>query len=183
MRLATTAFTYTLTLIILAGAAVGLSDDNLSVACGKKHKPNVRFIWAYTDDDGVVNDLSRDPDDDGVDPGYDKEVAECEAELYSHKFVVITIKNGYPSYTCRFWTKYKNTGSRTVKRWSQVISASDALTVTPLATTGPVKLKPGQWRVESFSVHVEQSAGYQDSYHFAIENRFIVVKKACGKCW
>jgi hypothetical protein len=156
---------------------LGLSESGWSFAHGGGQKVDVRYIKAFTNDDGVVNDPSRDPHDNGVDPGYDKRVASCFAEVIDGSHVKVRVYNGYPSYTCRFWVKVKNTGDKTVKRTSQVLSVPSELTVRVISPLGGYTLKPGKTAYEVYTVHVEQSAVHDAVYQFQIRNRFEQQKK------
>jgi hypothetical protein len=166
--------------LVIGLAGLGLNSESWSEAHGSSQQLDVRFIRAYTNDDGYVNSTSRDPNDNGIDPGYDKMVAECYAIVQSKTLVTVEIVNGYPSYTCTFWTKIRNTGDRTIRRITQVVTAPPELTVTPLYSHSCVTLKPGQYKYLGYSVHVEQSAAHMAPYQFTVENKFV---KAKYECW
>ncbi len=54
---------------------------------------NADFIDASTDDPPGT-----------LDPGYDKDVADCTAVVISDELVEVVLTNTYPSYTCTFTT-------------------------------------------------------------------------------
>jgi hypothetical protein len=166
---------------LLSLVGLGLSQSSWSLAHGGGQKVDVRYIHAFTNDDGVVNEPGRDPHDNGVDPGYDKRVAACFAEVVDSSHVKVRVINGYPSYTCRFWVKVKNTGDKTVKRKSQVLHVPPQLTVKPIDPLGTYGLAPGKWAYEVYTVHVEQSAAYLVEYQFSLENRFEQAKECFKK--
>lgn len=165
--------------LLIGLAGLGFSEEGWSFAHGTKENPNIRFVRAFTNDDDVVNELAKDPHDNGIDPGYDKRVARCEATLVSSSLVTIQVSNGYPSYTCTFWTKVKNTGNRTVQRIQQVITAPSELTVMKLSPPTCFTLKPDKTKYLAYSVHVEQSAGHVATYLLKIENKFVKTEYGC----
>lgn len=165
--------------LLIGLAGLGMSDQALSFAHGTKEKLDIRFVKAFTNDDGLANESSRDPYDNGIDPGYDKRVARCRAQVVSASLVTIQVSNSYPSYTCTFWTKVKNSGNRTVKRVQQTVSAPSELTVTKLSPQTCFTLKPEKTRYLGYSVHVEQSAGHASTYLLKIENKFVKAEYEC----
>jgi len=75
---------------------------------------DVAFTGAFTNDDGVVDDSTKDPDDDGTDPGKDKDVASSSASC-DGKTGSVTISNAYPCYETTAWFELTNTGTIPVK--------------------------------------------------------------------
>jgi hypothetical protein len=172
--------------LVLSLGSLGLVDDSWSHACSADGTfctchPDVKFVKAFTNDDGVVNSSKKDPNDNGIDPGYDKDVANCIAEVQGSDKVLITITNAYPSYTCRFWTKIRNLGKITLHCEASVINASPELTVIAVDTQQCDMLYPNKTEVEEFTVHIEQPAQQGGSYQFSIEKKFTEVKKK--PCW
>jgi len=165
--------------LLIGLAGLGMSDQALSFAHGTQENLDIRFVKTFTNDDGVVNESTKDPYDNGIDPGYDKRVARCTAQVVSAGLVTIQVSNGYPSYTCTFWTKVKNTGNRTVKRVQQVVTAPSELTVTKLSPHSCFTLKPDKTKYLTYSVHVEQSAGHGATYLLKIENKFVKAEYGC----
>lgn len=166
--------------LLIGLASLGFNAESQSLAHGTRETIDVQYVRAFTDDDGIINSSSRDPDDTGIDPGYDKMVAECVAEVQSGTLVSVEIVNGYPSYSCTFWTKVRNTGDRSVKRISQVIDAPPELRVQPLYAYPCFLLKPGEARYLAYSVHVEQEASPTAAYQFTVENK---MEKWWTQCW
>jgi hypothetical protein len=164
--------------IIIVLAGLGLTDisgSRTAEAMGvvTSADPDVKFVGTFTNDDGVVDDPNSDPNDNGVDPGYDKHVAGCAAAVDSSTGAVrLTITDGYPSYTCRFWVIVQNVGTQPVRRAAVSISAPPELTVTDIDPQPADILYPGQKDVEEFVVHVEQTAVQQTGYAFAIEKTY-----------
>jgi len=173
-------------LLFTSLASLGLGDSSWSETrsstnWGGHTYAGVGFTKAYTNDDGVVNDPKNDPRDNGIDPGYDKAVARCEAKILTSDKVLVEVTNGYPSYTCRFWTEIRNSGCRPVQRKTPVIKPPPELTVKKVNPPGSLLLQPGARIMESFTVHVEQSARQGGTYRFTIDNMFTEVKKEdCG---
>jgi len=122
---------------------------------------NADFIVASTDDPPGT-----------IDPGYDKDVASCEATVESPELVEVVITNAYPSYTCTFTTTIYNGGTLPVRREPLEFVVPAELTVTDLNDLTGVVLDPGQQDVEEFSVHVEQEAEQGAIYYFAIKKPF-----------
>ena len=163
-------------LAAVAGAVFGLGfgepEPGLSCdSCGGS-SIGVKFLSAFTNDDEVVNNTSLDPKDNGIDPGYDKRVAVCQAWVTSSGKVRVEVRNGYPSYTCRFWTKVRNIGESTIYYTGSAIDAPAVLTVRDVTGSSCSKLKAGGDKALAFTVHVEQAAHQQAVYSFEIEPRF-----------
>ncbi len=154
----------TLFLVLMVGmAAVGASYAlwsktitlSGSVATGK-----VDMEWStFTDDDN------------GIDPGYDKNVADCTVTT-TPGLVTVTITNGYPSYTCTIVGDIHNSGTIPIKLKDFVYTVPAGIKVTP--STGfidplGVQLDPSQTLVGDFKIHVEQEAAQSSDYTFSIE--------------
>jgi hypothetical protein len=164
-------------LAVIAGAVLGLAlgrpEPGLSCGGGCSGSSiGVKFLSAFTNDDGVVNDANLDAKDNGIDPGYDRRVASCKAWLSTSDRIRVEVRNGYPSYTCRFWAKVRNTGKSTVYYTGGSVHAPPVLTVKDVTTSTCLKLKPGEGRYLSFTVHVEQAARQLVVYTFDFEPRF-----------
>lgn len=143
----------------------------------------VQFTRTFTNDDGFVNDPKRDPYDQGTDPGYDKNVAKCMATLVSPEEIRISVLNGYPLYTCRFWAKVYNSGCRTLRRAAPAISAPTALSVWETDPWSTPNLNPWEYRWSGFAVRLEQAAGPRSTYPFMIQLRFTEAAGASAGCW
>jgi hypothetical protein len=163
-----------LLLAVFAGVALGLAlgRPQPALSCGGGcggSSLGVRFLAAFTNDDGVVNSAGLDPLDNGIDPGYEKRVAACRAWLATSDKVRVEVQNGYPSYTCRLWVRVKNTGTSAVYYRGSSIDAPAVLTVTDVTGSSCLKLKPGESRYVSFTVHIEQPARQLAGYTFEVE--------------
>lgn len=174
---------------LLTGVAnLGMRDERLSFACGTRGEVRckrcigIRFVGTFTDDDGQVDDSVRDPLDTGVDPGYDKRVGQCEARLVDGETVKVKLLNTYPSYTCHFWVKIKNTGTMKLRFHSPSISAPPELSLRVVEVPFDAVLYPGKRDYIGYSILVEQSTDQESVYQFTIENRFSQVTRACRGC-
>ena len=147
---------------------------------------NIEFTQAFTNDDGAIDDLAMDPDDGdgGVDPGYDKAVAECLVAIEVQGDAVnLIISHGYPSYTCQFWVEMTNVGALALRRGPPVISSPDVLTVSEPEAKSCAVLSPGEQEIESFRVHVEQQAAQNSSYSFTVEKKFLETVQGTPGFW
>ena len=165
--------------LLLAVGGLALNDMNISLAHGSKPKLDVRYISAFTNDDGHVDSSSKDPHDNGIDPGYTKRVATCVAQVISSDKVRVTISNGYPSYSCTIWSRIQNVGNKSLKYQTPTVISPSALTVTSLILSGCKVLKPSEKIYQRTVVHVEQSANQNGSYQFVIKARFEETKYGC----
>jgi hypothetical protein len=107
-----------------------------------------------------------------IDPGYTKNVATCTSALVNSELVLVTITNGYPSYTCTFTVTAKNTGTLDIKLNPLEFDVPPVLTVTDLSNDEGIVLGGGSKVVERFSVHVEQPAHQGSTYTFEIRKPF-----------
>jgi len=125
-----------------------------SVATG-----NVNIEWStFTDNDN------------GIDPGYDRNVADCTVVTTPDK-VTFTITNGYPSYTCTISGDIHKSGSIPIKLQNFVYNVPPEITVTPsggFVNPYGVQLEPGGKLVGDFKIHVEQGAEQSKTYTFDI---------------
>src|SRR3990170_4996896 len=108
---------------------------------------------------GIVNadfiDASTDDPPGTIDPGYDKNVAECMATVVDEETVHVVINRGYPSYTCTFETVIQNMGTLPERREALEFDVPPVLTITELIDLTGTILDPGEKDVERFKVHVE----------------------------
>lgn len=168
-------------LVVLVGvASIGLIDSR-SEACGGCPM-DLRIVRAFTNDDGKVDDASRDPGDSGIDPGYEKAVATCHAAIVAADKVRVTIANGYPSYTCTLWVKVLNGGKKDVRSKSVRITAPDELDVRVSQSPACKTIRAGKWAWWSFTVHVEQAAAYHTGYSFTVKLNFEGKEGKGGGC-
>ena len=109
-------------------------------------------------------------DDNGIDPGYDKNVADCTV-ITTPGLVTVTITNGYPSYTCTIVGDIHNSGTIPIKLQNFVYTVPAGITVTPsggFINPYGVQLEPSNTLVGDFKIHVEQSAEQLATYTFGI---------------
>jgi len=169
-------------MLLAAGTSLGMGDPSFSCGhCGRTSL-GVEFTRAFTNDDGVVNDRSRDPGDNGVDPGNGKAVGRCLASPVGTGTVRVSITNGYPGYTCRVWVKVRNVGCKAVRRQSVAITAPPELAVTEVSPQPCLVLQPGQERFEAYDVRILQSAEETAVYQFMIRETFREALSGCGGC-
>lgn len=142
--------------MMVAWAVVALDADALTTA-----QADVRFVEASTDDPPG-----------SLDPGYDKDVAECLGHVSSDELVEVAVVNGYPSYTCTFTVAAQNTGLLPVQLGPLQVDAPPVLTVTALEDQTGLILEGGERDEERFSVHIEQEAQQQAVYIFEIRKTF-----------
>lgn len=115
-------------------------------------------------------------DDDGNDPGYLKDVADCQVTT-TNDLVTVTITNGYPSYTCTINGDITSTGSIPVEAYITINNPNPgAIEVIP--STGFIPQKPNGWigqlhKDESikgdFKIHVLQAAEQKATYTFDVK--------------
>ncbi len=173
---------------LISVGSLGLEDRQVSHAWGASGTycaphPDVKFVKTFTDDDGVVNSPKKDPHDNGIDPGYDKKVAHCTAQVKSGDEVQITIANSYPSYTCRFWTEIRNVGDIPLRCSAPVIKTPPELTVFEVNPQTCCVLYPWEWEIEEFIVHIEQISKQGANYTFTIEKHFLEVEPGTIGFW
>ncbi|NIS82349.1 MAG: hypothetical protein GTO14_19560 [Anaerolineales bacterium] len=170
-------------LVLFWIASLAFGDSTLGYAHDVKGRycyahPNVRFVKAYTNDDGAVHNSNHDPHDSGNDPGLGKDTARCIAQLQSSGEILVTITNAYPGYTCQFWTKIRNVGKVPLKYSRPVIDSPSELTVTKAGSDKMCGvLYPWKRKLDSYIIRVEQSAKQGSSYSFVIEQKFTTYDK------
>jgi len=143
-----------------------------TLGCIDSGTARVVFVSAFTDDDGRVNDPALDPRDNGVDPGLDKRVGVCQARVESSSRVTVQAGNTYPGYSCRFWVKVRNDGTRSQLCQPPVIHAPAGLRVTVIGSSLCPKLCPGKWARYAFRLEVLQEAPQDSLIPFDIELLF-----------
>ena len=151
---------------------LALVQSELGWAHGGASRHGVRYVGAFTDDDGHADSNSKDPHDGGVDPGYGKNVATCHALVINSDKVEVTISNAYPSYSCTIWSRIQNVGNKSLKYEAPTITAPSVLTVSSSLASACNVLKPSSKVYQRTVVHVEQSANQNATYQFVIEARF-----------
>ncbi len=148
--------------MVLVGVVYGLLSKLLTIdGTVEIGFTNADFIAASTDDPPGT-----------IDPGHDKDMADCTVVVVSEELVEVVLTNTYPSYTCTFTTTIHNGGNLPERREPLEIDAPPVLTVTELNDLTGTILDPGQDDVEKFSVHVEQEAEQGFTYVFTIKKPF-----------
>jgi hypothetical protein len=148
-------------------------------AHGGTSRYGVKYVAAFTDDDGHVDSNSKDPHDGGTDPGYSKNVATCYAHVIKSDTVQVTIRNAYPGYSCTIWSRIQNVGNKSLKYKTPTITSPSVLTVSSSLASACNVLKPSNKVYQRTVVHVEQSANQGASYQFLIKTRFEEANHGC----
>ena len=110
-------------------------------------------------------------DDEGIDPGKDKDVGECCVEVSPDgESMTVTINNAYPCYYCTIEFDLVNTGSIPVIIASVTINNPnpDELTVELKPELVGTQIDPECSVHVSLYVHLEQPADMGASYSFSI---------------
>lgn len=119
--------------------------------------------------------LSVADDDDGIDQGKDKNVADTTAwiDAVDPQIVHVLITNGYPCYYVYVHFTVHNTGTIPVKLQAITpTSVPPCLTVDAWDSIGE-QCDPGQNRDYTIYVHVEQCAAELATYYFTVEAYFV----------
>ncbi len=104
-------------------------------------------------------------DDDGIDPGYDKNVADCTVELGANgDSMTINITNGYPSYTCTVSYEFFNSGTIPVILNDISESIPPELTVMQTGPEEGYQLDANQHAEATIAIHVDQEAEENENY-------------------
>jgi hypothetical protein len=111
-------------------------------------------------------------DDDGIDPGYDKDVASCECYIdgTDHQIAYVEIDNGYPCYSVIVYFEIDNTGTVPVKI-QNIILTNPNTEVTVVITDISIgqQIDPGDSVRGDLEIHIKQSAAENAQYTFSIE--------------
>ena len=118
-----------------------------------------------------------------IDPGYEKDVASCIAQVADDERVTLVINGAFPSYTCTFTTTIKNMGTLPERREALEFDVPPVLTVIELTDLTGVVLDPGESDVEAFTVHLEQEAQQGASYVFNIRKPFSLFTACTPGFW
>jgi hypothetical protein len=156
----------------LALGSVALMNLDVGWAHGGASHYGVKYVAAFTDDDGHVDSNSKDPHDGGTDPGYSNNVATCYAHVIKFDKVQVTISNAYPGYSCTIWSRIQNVGNKSLKYKTPTITSPSVLTVSSSLASACNVLKPSSKVYQQTVVHVEQSANQNATYQFVIEAGF-----------
>ena len=131
--------------------------------------------------DGPVNTgevnmeiISIAPDDVGIDPGYDKDVANTTAVIdpKDNQRAIVTITNGYPCYTVFVHFTAHNNGTIPVKLQDIIVTAPPEITVEGWNGIGE-QIDPCVNADNTIKVHVEQSADELATYTFTVEFYYV----------
>ena len=113
-----------------------------------------------------------------IDPGKDKDVGSCTAELAvpenggDYEQVIVTIENAYPSYECEVSVTVHNDGTVPARIGALDITSPPEVTVEHIDFLGVVLNpdgSPGDSVGGQFWVHVEQEALQDHTYTFTVE--------------
>lgn len=158
--------------LAMTGVAFAMWDKTLyidgTVSTGEV---DAEFTLAFSDDDGMVNDMSKDSLDDGKDPPTkDKDVAKTIVEIDSDpQRLIVTITNAYPSYEPTIWFDIKNTGSIPVKIQSITITEPAEVPVTITEIMNGQQIDADETVQGDIELHIEQIALESTTYTFTIE--------------
>jgi hypothetical protein len=127
--------------------------------------------------DGTVNTGEVDAvfttatcNDDGIDPGYDKDVASCSVTGIGEQTLVVTITNGYPCYTCTLSFTIDNIGTIPVKVQSlTVVTPPPEIGFTFVGIAVGDQIDGGLSQPGSIEIHIEQEAAELATYTFSVE--------------
>ena len=121
--------------------------------------------------------MSASDDDDGIDPGKNKDVADTTVTIDPNdpEKVIVTITNAYPSYEVYVHVTIRNIGTVPVKLKEIRTTAPDCIEVSAwnhiTEQLEPYPDEPYQSDY-SLSVHVEQCAEQDATYEFTVEFEF-----------
>ncbi|MEM4485131.1 MAG: hypothetical protein QXE13_04730 [Sulfolobales archaeon] len=165
-----------LLMLAVIGAALAMWSDTLKVAVTvDTGEVDVEFDNVWTDDPQGA-----------IDPGYDKDVATCYAEIVEIEDeegnmggdndldLNITIVNGYPSYRCTVYFVVKNTGTIPVKGPHVYVVSDNSFSsyVEYSHNMTEVQIDPGGSEVFQISFHVTQSASENETYTLQLKLLF-----------
>lgn len=116
--------------------------------------------------------------DTGIDPGYDKDIADTTIVIDpdDNQKAIITITNAYPSYSVIWHLTIRNVGTIPAKLQAIIVTAPDCIDATAWDGLG-VQLDPESWGGEptyyqedvSGEIHVLQNAEQDTPYTFTVE--------------
>ena len=164
----------------LALGSVALMDLDVGWAHGGASRYGVKYLAAFTDDDGHVDSNSNDPHDGGTDPGYSNNIATCYAHVIKFDNVQVTISNVYPGYSCTIWSRIQNVGNKSLKYKTPTITSPSVLTVSSSLASACNVLKPSNKVYQRTVVLIEQSANQGASYKLLIKTRFEETNHGCN---
>jgi hypothetical protein len=156
-------------LVTVVAVAAGLA----ALALGLRASPALGSSGSVRLTDPDVVFVSAATEDQGVDPGSTKDVADCRATLEGTDTVVLDIASGYPGYTCHLSVIFENVGDAPLLLAAPVISTTGPeLTVTP-GNPACGELDPGGHGEADYSLRINQFAAQGATYQFSIATRFV----------
>lgn len=142
--------------LALMGVAYALWSETLEID-GTVHTGEVNVAFQNASDN-----------DNGIDPNYDKDVADCEVALGANgDSMTITITNGYPSYTCTVTYEFFNDGTIPVILNTVTEESDPELTITQTGPSEGFQLDAGEHVTATIAIHVEQEAEELSDYSFS----------------
>lgn len=114
-------------------------------------------------------------DDDGIDPGKDKDVADttCWVDLADPQIVHVLITNGYPCYYVYVHITVENTGTIPVKLQDIIHTTVPPEIIVEASNSIGEQVDPGDRRNYTVYIHIEQSATELTTYYFTVELWFV----------
>jgi hypothetical protein len=114
-------------------------------------------------------------DDTGIDPGYDKDVAWQVIDGILTQDLIVTIYNGYPSYTLNVYYLIDNIGTIPVKIQTITLTNPNpaAITVTVTGIAVGNQIDPLGSLQGDLHIHIEQAADELETYTFGLEIRLV----------
>jgi hypothetical protein len=122
--------------------------------------------------------MSAADDDNGIDPGYTKDVADTTIVIdpADHQRAIITITHAYPSYEVYWHVTVRNVGTVPARFKGINVTAPACINVTAWDSLGE-QIDPFSWDGDpgnyqkdySGRVHVEQCAEQNTTYNFTVE--------------
>jgi hypothetical protein len=167
-------------MIAAAGVVYAHWQDTLQVnAAVNTGTADVNWTAVSTNDDSkefpstvLDGNTSRDPSGPhpggtAAEPRYDKDVADCYAEIIEGVFV-LTVNNAYPSYHCTTYSTFKNEGSVPMKVQNIVTyvnyTEDEGSWVTHQGTPCGFQIDPGEEFETINTLHIENDALQNHTY-------------------
>ena len=148
------------------GSSYGLWSKTVSSA-GTVYTSQFSIYW---------KDVSSNDPPTSIDPGYDKDVADCNPKInpspkQKNGKITLSIDNAYPSYRCRIDFKIGNDGNMpAIIDQIKLTYDSNALEITEPNIIGS-QIHPGDSVDGSLEIHVIQPAQQNNIYDIFMEVR------------
>lgn len=114
-------------------------------------------------------------DDNGIDPGYDSDIADCSIGLDPEDpgKATIEIANGFPNYTCTINGNVHNSGNipAILQGFVYNLPVGNVVNITSLGDfniSSGMKLEPSQIIYGGFKIRIEHAAKQDTTYKFTI---------------